>query len=189
VPQVRRPGASSARADLGLLTSELLALEFLGSLVPVADLGLESFPNCASNLVDPLRRDGRHLLEVRTSEVFDGPALGSVLCRPVSPGQIEGVVDLGALVFGDGLVADVRLAARVDDGPVVVDLDVLEASANDLAAAFDVASVGDRVVEVDEQAGFGGWVVRSDEHGTAGQGFSVVGEYLLDDSREQRRTR
>jgi len=66
-------GARSAGVECGLFAGQLLGLQLLGALVPVADLGLQPLAHCSPHLGHPGAGDGVELLEVRAGQVLDGP--------------------------------------------------------------------------------------------------------------------
>ncbi len=71
------------------MAGELLFLQLLGSLVPIADFGFQAFPYCLLDLRDSSFNDTLDLLEVRLREVFYGSALGRLFSGVVGPVQVE----------------------------------------------------------------------------------------------------
>ena len=126
---------------------------------------------------------------MRPGELFDGPRSGGVLGGSGGPVEVEAPVQERLLVLGQGGVVEVGLVAGVAGVAVAVDLYVVESPRHDLAGSVDLASVGDGVVQVDEQARIGRGVVLVDQHRPPPQRRAEVGHHLVDHRGQQRRAR
>ncbi|HEV8652924.1 MAG TPA: hypothetical protein VG276_26930 [Actinomycetes bacterium] len=165
---------------------QLLVLELVGSVVPVADLGEQPFPHGGGGPLHPVEGPAPDLLQVVTGlghAVVEASRLQVVTHPPAiedRPGHLQ--------LLGRGRPAvEIGRPAGAARAAVLVDLDELEALGHDPPVAAPVeAPVLDGVLQVDEHAGSLSGVALVHQHGALDEQAGVALDDEVDRAVEQR---